>query len=161
MGWLLERHAVVYAKEFGYLPVFETFVAASLVPFLENFDTKRDRLWIAELDGRRVGCVALQHDPKRRGWAKLRWFLLEKEARGLGLGRKLMDRLLRFAKKAGYKGIHFLTVDDLVDARRLYERTGFTMVWEDPKPCPWAPWGHEQVWELPLTTRANPRRRPA
>ncbi len=150
VGWLLERHAEIYAKEFGYLPVFDTYVAASLVPFLERFDPKRDRLWVAESGGRRVGCIAIQHDPKRRGWAKLRWFLLEPEARGQGLGRHLMATALRFSRRAGYRGVHLYTVDDLGDARRLYEAAGFALAWQDPKPCEWAPWGHEQRWELRL-----------
>ncbi len=148
LGWMLERHAVLYAKEFHYLPIFETYVAASIVPFVEAFDPARDRMWIVERGGQRLGCIAIQHDPKRRGWAKLRWFLLEKDARGIGLGRKLMTAALRFAKQAGYTGVHLLTVDDLTDARRLYETNGFLLSWQDDKPCIWAPWGHEQTWDL-------------
>ncbi len=140
----------MYPKEFGYAPEFETYVAKSLVPFLERADTKRERLWIAELDGQRVGSIAIHIDTDRPGWAKLRWFLLEKEARGLGLGRRLMQTAVRFARKAGYKGIDLFTVDDLPGARKVYEATGFVLAWQDDKPCIWAPWGREQRWDLKL-----------
>lgn len=150
LGWSFERQAVVYAKEFGYLPVFETYLAQGLAPYLEGFDDALDRLWIAELAGRRVGCIAIQHDAKRPGWAKLRWFLLERGARGEGLGRKLMQAALTFSRRAGYKGVYLWTVDDLEGARRVYERAGFNLAFEDPKPCAWAPWGHEQRWEIRL-----------
>lgn len=149
MGWLLQRHAEVYLTEFGYLPVFEAYVAETIPPFLRAFDPKRDRLWIAESAGRRLGCVAIQHDPHRRGWAKLRWFLVEREARGTGLGRRLMDAALRFSRRAGYRGVHLLTVDDLHAARQVYEHRGFRLVKEGPR-CEWAPWAQEQRWELLL-----------
>lgn len=159
IGWLLERHAAIYGAEFGYLPIFDAYVAESLVPFLAKFNARRDRLWIAEAGARRVGCIAIQHDAKRRGWAKLRWFLVESEARGTGLGRRLMAAALRFARRAGYRGVHLYTVDDLDAARGLYEAAGFTLAWQDEKPCEWAPWGHEQRWEL-RTPSARVRRSP-
>lgn len=161
IGWLLERHAVVYPDEFGYNPLFETYVAKSLIPFLERNDREREALWIAELGGERVGSIAIHRDPERPGWAKLRWVLLEKKARGLGLGKRLMATALRFAKAQGYRGVHLLTVDDLVDARRLYVASGFVRTWVDPEPCPWAPWGREETWELRFTARASRRRQPA
>jgi GNAT superfamily N-acetyltransferase len=147
IGWVLERHVVVYPKEFGYAPEFETYVAQSLIPFLERADPKRERLWIAEVDGVRVGSIAI-HRSEKKGFAKLRWFLLEKEARGLGLGKKLMQTALRFARKAGYKGVHLFTVNDLQGARKVYEASGFTLAWQDTKPCTWAPWGFEQEWAV-------------
>lgn len=151
VGWLLQRHAELYAKEYSYLPVFEAYVAETIPPFLRAYDAQRDRLWIAEAGTgkarHRVGCIAIHHDPERRGWAKLRWYLVEPEARGMGLGRRLMDTALRFTKRAGYRGVHLLTVDDLVDARRVYEREGFRLVSEGPR-CAWAPWANEQRWDL-------------
>ncbi len=154
LGWAFHRQVVVYHQEFGYSQVFEAYFARGLAPFLDQFDAKRDRLWVAELAGAPVGFIAIQHDAKRPGWAKLRWYFVEKEARGLGVGRKLMAAALRFASEAGYRGVHLWTVDDLHAARRVYEANGFTLAHQAKEPCEWAPWGHEQHWELhPLPQR--------
>lgn len=150
LGWTLMRQAELYKAEFGYLPLFENYVAQSVGAFAASFDARRDRLWVARRGPERVGAVAVQHDPARPGWAKLRWFFLEPGLRGQGLGRRLMATSLRFARKCDYKGIHLATVDDLVDARRLYESVGFRLVHTDPEPCAWAPWGREQEWEMRL-----------
>jgi len=149
LGWVFQRHAVVYRGEFRYSDLFEPYVCEGLAPFLKNYNPKRDGLWIGEIGGRRVGSVAVQHVSNRAEWAKLRWFLVEREARGKGLGSSLLDTAITFCKKARYKGIFLWTVSDLSAARRLYERTGFTLA-EETKSCPWAPWAHEQRWELRL-----------
>ena len=151
LGWVFQRHAVVYSKEFGYSRLFETYVCDGLAPFMKDYDSKKDRLWIGEMGGRRVGAVAVHHVDDRLGWAKLRWFLVEKEARGRGLGSMLLDTAVTFCKKVGYKGIFLWTVSDLDAARKLYERTGFKLA-EEKKGCAWAPWAHEQRWELRLPT---------
>ena len=156
LGWMVHRQAVVYAKEFGYSQVFETYLHEGTAIFLRKFDPKRDRIRVAEDAGRIVGFIAIQHDPDRRGWAKLRWFLVEKDARGAGLGQRLVRSAVAFSRKAGYRGILLWTVDDLHAARRLYEANGFQLAFQDAQPCPWAPWGHEQRWDLRLST---PRRR--
>ena len=157
LGWTFERQAVLYHEEFGYSQVFETYVARGLAPFLDNFDPKRDALWIATLDGRRVGAIAVQHDPERRGWAKLRWYFVEKEGRGHGAGSRLLSTAIRFARRARYQGILLWTVDDLDAARRQYEKAGFALAHQDEAPCPWAAWGHEQRWELRLLEPRIPR----
>ena len=157
LGWMVHRQAVVYAHEFGYSQVFETYLHEGAAVFLRRFDAKRDRIWIAEQGGAIAGFIAIQHDPDRRRWAKLRWFLVEDSARGHGLGRRLLRAAVAFSRKAGYKGILLWTVDDLDAARALYESVGFRLALQDPKPCPWAPWGHEQRWELGL---AVPRTKP-
>jgi GNAT superfamily N-acetyltransferase len=177
LGWMVHRQAVVYAEEFGYSPLFETYLHEGAAVFLRKHDARRDRVWVAEaqprmtqiaqtqtqsaasaepsassasFERRVLGFVAIQHDPDRRGWAKLRWFLVEEEARGHGVGARLMKAALAFSRKAGYKGVLLWTVDDLHAARALYEKAGFTLAFQDPKPCRWAPWGHEQRWELSL-----------
>ncbi len=155
------RQAVVYAEEFGYSPVFERYVSHGLAPFLDDFDAGKDRIWMASRGAERLGFIAIQHDPTRRGWAKLRWFLVEKEARGLGVGRRLMQAALAFARKAGYRGVYLWTVDDLAAARRVYVTSGFVLVHEATEPCEWAPWGHEQRWELELARRPRRARSPA
>jgi DNA-binding MarR family transcriptional regulator/GNAT superfamily N-acetyltransferase len=153
LGWAFMRQAEIYRSEFGYAPVFETYVARGLPPFLDAFDARRDALWVAEVDGERAGCIAIQHDPGRAGWAKLRWYFVEAHARGHGLGSRLLATSLGFARKAGYRGIYLWTVDDLAAARRQYEGAGFTLAHQDGAPCAWAPWGHEQRWELVLRGR--------
>jgi GNAT superfamily N-acetyltransferase len=150
LGWMVHRQAVVYAQEFGYSQVFEAYLHEGAAVFLKGFDPARDRIWVAEADGKPVGFVAIQHDPDRRGWAKLRWFLVEDEARGHGVGARLMKAALAFSRKAGYKGVLLWTVDDLHAARALYEKAGFTLAFQDARPCGWAPWGREQRWELRL-----------
>lgn len=150
LGWMVHRQAVVYAKEFRYSQHFETYLHEGAAVFLRKFDAERDRIWVAEADGKPVGFVAIQHDPDRRGWAKLRWFLVEEEARGHGVGGRLLKAAVAFSRKAGYKGVLLWTVDDLHAARALYEKAGFSLALQDPKPCGWAPWGHEQRWELRL-----------
>ena len=150
VGWACMRQAELYAQEFRYSAVFEDYVIQSFGPFVAGFDARRDQLWVAELDGRRAGCIAIQHDPERLGWAKLRWYFVEKDARGHGLGKALLDAAVAFSRKAGYKGILLWTVDDLGDARRQYEKAGFRLAFTDAEPCAWAPWGHEQRWELDL-----------
>ena len=120
-----------------------------LLPFLKAYDRKKDRLWIGEINGRRAGSIAIHHEPNRLGWAKLRWFLVEREVRGRGLGSKLLDTAVRFCRRAGYRGIFLWTVSDLEEARRLYERGGFKLV-EESEGCAWAPWAREQRWEFQL-----------
>ena len=162
LGWAFGRQAILYHEEFRYSQVFETYVARGLAPFLDHFDAKRDALWVAELAGTPVGAIAIQHDPDRPGLAKLRWYFVEKAGRGCGIGSRLLSTALRFARKARYRGVLLWTVDDLHAARRQYERAGFVLAHTDPKPCSWAPWGHEQRWELRLprapTGPVGPRR---
>lgn len=150
LGWVFHRHGAVYAEEFGYSDVFERYVSEGLPVFLRNRDPARDRLWIAQMDGRPVGSIAIHHVDDRPGWAKLRWFLVEEEARGHGLGKRLLDQAIAFSREAGYEGVFLWTVDDLHAARRQYERAGFSLAHQDEAPCPWAPWGHEQRWEMRL-----------
>jgi GNAT superfamily N-acetyltransferase len=151
LGWILHRQAVVYAREFGYGPLFETYLHEGAAVFLRRFDPAKDGIWVADLRGKPVGFVAIQHDPERRGWAKLRWFMVERETRGYGVGSRLLQKAYMFGRRAGYRGILLWTVDDLAAARALYERAGFQLAYQDPKPCGWAPWGHEQRWELRLS----------
>lgn len=154
LGWSFERQAVVYHAEFGYDASFERYVAEGLAPYLRAFDPALDRMWVAENDGRRVGCIAVHHVEDRPRWAKLRWYLVEKEARGSGVGARLLATALDFARDAGYEGVFLWTVDDLHAARRQYERAGFVLAEEAP--CPWAA-GRQQRWDLTLAPQAPAR----
>jgi GNAT superfamily N-acetyltransferase len=149
LGWTFHRQAVVYAEEFGYSRVFESYVCRGLPAYLDQYDERRDRLWMAGADGRPVGFIAVHHADDHPGWAKLRWFLVEAEARGRGVGRRLLATALRFCRAAGYRGVFLWTVDDLHGARRLYEEAGFRLV-EQTEGCPWKPGAHEQRWDLEL-----------
>lgn len=149
IGWMLHRHGVLYQAEFGYPMAFERYVAEGIAPVLAHFDPALDQMWVAWSDGRRLGTVAVHHDPQRQGWAKLRWFLVEPAARGVGLGRALLEQALSFASRAGYDGVYLWTVTGLEASRRLYESAGFTLARRTDS-CPWMEGLCEERWERSL-----------
>src|SRR5436190_24372301 len=130
MGWVTSANATIYAKEYGWDLTYEALVARITADFIENFDAKRERCWIAELDGERVGSVFVVR--KSDQIAKLRLLILDPKARGRGLGRRLVEECLRFAKTAGYSSMTLWTQSILTAARGIYERAGFRLVAEEP-----------------------------
>jgi GNAT superfamily N-acetyltransferase len=150
LGWAFYRQAAVYKHEFHYNDAFEAHVCRGLSPFLEKYEPKKDHLWVGELGSQPVGFIAVQHVAKRPGWAQLRWFFVEKEARGHGLGSRLLEKAIAFCKKSGYKGIFLWTVSNLDSARELYKKSGFRLKKDEKQVCSWAPWAREQCWELYL-----------
>jgi DNA-binding MarR family transcriptional regulator/ribosomal protein S18 acetylase RimI-like enzyme len=147
-GWITHRHAVIYAKEYRWTdPKFEALVADILKTFILNFDPQYERVWIAERDGEVVGSVFItQASPEV---AQLRLLYVEPTARGLGLGRRLVDECIRFSRAKGYKTLMLWTHDILVPAVRIYEAAGFKLIKEERH----NEFGHDvngQFWELDL-----------
>jgi DNA-binding MarR family transcriptional regulator/GNAT superfamily N-acetyltransferase len=143
LGWVLQRHGVVYAEEFGWNSDFETWVAAIIAEYLRTSDPRRQAGWIAEVDGVPAGSVFCV--PEDAATARLRMLLVERWARGLGLGARLVDEVLRFARRAGYQRITLSTYDVLVSAGKIYRAAGFSLVSQEHEHA----FGHEltaQVW---------------
>jgi DNA-binding MarR family transcriptional regulator/N-acetylglutamate synthase-like GNAT family acetyltransferase len=129
-GWIVSRQGALYAAEYGWNVEFEGFVAEILAAFIKAHDEARERCWIAELDGVRAGSVTLVRDTDAA--AKLRLLFVEAEARGHGVGRRLVDECIRFARSAGYRKITLWTQSILVAARTIYVRAGFAKIKEEP-----------------------------
>ncbi|UHQ21793.1 bifunctional helix-turn-helix transcriptional regulator/GNAT family N-acetyltransferase [Lysobacter sp. 5GHs7-4] len=149
LGWAIERHGRLYADEYGWNQDFEALVAKLFADFANQHDPQRERCWIAELDGERVGCVFVVRNQEQADTAQLRCLLVDPRARGLGVGGRLVDTCLTFARAAGYARMRLWTNDILIGARRIYEQRGFHLIEQYPHHS----FGHDlvgQIWERAL-----------
>ena len=147
LGWVVQQHGEVYAREYGWNMEFEALVAGIVAKYVRNYQSDWERCWIAELHGERVGAAFVVR--KSRTVAQLRLLILAPQARGLGLGARLSDECIAFARAKGYKKMTLWTNSCLDAARNIYRRRGFTMVTSEP----YRGFGHDLVsetWELRL-----------
>jgi DNA-binding MarR family transcriptional regulator/GNAT superfamily N-acetyltransferase len=149
IGWVVHRHGVLYWEEWAYDERFEALVAHIAAEFVQNFDPAAERCWIAERNGERVGSVFLVRNTKHV--AKLRLLLVEPFARGLGIGKRLVDECVRFARQCGYRKLALWTQSELKAARGIYQQAGFRLTKKERH----SSWGRHNLvaesWELPLS----------
>jgi DNA-binding MarR family transcriptional regulator/GNAT superfamily N-acetyltransferase len=147
MGWIVARHGALYAEEYGWDERLEALIAEIVAAFVRNRDPGRERCWIADRQGENVGSILLVRETDEI--ARLRLLLVEPKARGLGIGARLVDESLRFAREAHYRRVTLWTHSVLTAARRVYERAGFKLIHQ---------WKHDmfgteleaETWELEL-----------
>ncbi len=147
MGWVVHRHGALYAEEYGWDEHFEALVAQIVADFINNYNPQRDHCWIAEMNGEIVGSVFVVQANETD--AKLRLLLVEPKARGLGLGTRLVEECIRFARRRGYQRLMLWTNSVLVEARHIYEKTGFKLIAQEAHHS----FGHDligETWELVL-----------
>jgi GNAT superfamily N-acetyltransferase len=147
MGWVVQSHGSLYAREYGWDWTFESLVAEIVARFVRKYDPARERCWIAEREDERVGCVFLVRKTDEVG--QLRCLLVDPSARGLGIGRRLVRECVRHARDVGYRRMMLWTAEVLDGARRIYEAEGFGLVASEPSRS----FGHDvvfQSWERAL-----------
>jgi len=147
VGAVISLHGIHHGRECGFDPTFEAYVAVPLAEFVKR-GSEHERLWLAEDDGRLLGCIAIV--AASDSLAQLRWFLLDPAYRGQGLGRRLMENAIAFSREAGYSGITLWTVSSLTQAAKLYRAAGFVRVEEKPIARVWGVDVVEERYELTL-----------
>ncbi|HEV7689955.1 MAG TPA: helix-turn-helix domain-containing GNAT family N-acetyltransferase [Hyphomonadaceae bacterium] len=151
-GWMVERHAILYHEEYGWREKFEGVCARIVADFIEHFDPKLEKCWIAEMAGQRVGYVMLvKDDPKAKkaDVARIRLLLLEPQARGQGLGRRLVEECVAFSRARGYRRVTLWTHKELTAARAIYAKLGFRKTGEESHDD-WGGKATSEFWDLDL-----------
>ncbi len=146
-GWVVKRHAELYAQEYGWIEPFEGVCAQIVADFANKSDPQRERCWIAEMNGENVGCVFLAADSDTV--ARIRLLLVDPKARGLGLGARLVEECIGFARGAGYKKITLWTHSVLTAARHIYQKAGFTLSRSEER-VSWSKPVVSEHWDLQL-----------
>ncbi|MDS0134150.1 MULTISPECIES: bifunctional helix-turn-helix transcriptional regulator/GNAT family N-acetyltransferase [unclassified Amycolatopsis] len=146
LGWVVERHGALYAREYGFGAPFEALVARLAAHFLDNTDNPRQAFWIAELDGERVGSIGCGRGPDA-DTAKIRLLLIEPSARGHGVGKRLVTECVAFARAHRYRAMELSTVSILDAARSIYRAVGFQLVAETEFDD-WGPKLTDETWRL-------------
>jgi DNA-binding MarR family transcriptional regulator/GNAT superfamily N-acetyltransferase len=152
MGWIVHRQAILYVEEYGWDGTYEALAADIVARFIRNFDPAWERAWVAEKDGERVGAVLVAKESEQI--ARLRLLHVEREARGLGIGKRLVEECIRFARQAGYQTMTLWTQSILRAARDIYKKAGFQVVHQEPHRS----FGKDltaETWELNLRTTAQ------
>lgn len=129
IGYVIYMHGYLYGKEYGYSINFESYVAAGFHEFYSKYDSGKDKVWICEHKGRIVGFLLLMN---RGTAAQLRYFIIDPDFRGVGLGKRLMELYMEQLHLLGYHSSYLLTVDELGAAASLYKRHGFVLIHENP-----------------------------
>jgi GNAT superfamily N-acetyltransferase len=149
IGYITYRHAMFYSQIYGFDTTFDAYVASGLSKFIMQYDPSKEHLWVAEEEITHVGSIAIVK--KEEAVAQLRWFLVEQQARGRGLGKKLLHEAIAFCERRNYQKIILWTVSNLYAARKLYEQSGFHVITNKTHQI----WGQElteELWELELNT---------
>jgi DNA-binding MarR family transcriptional regulator/GNAT superfamily N-acetyltransferase len=146
-GWIVSRHSVIYGEEYGWDERIEALTAENVAAFIRNYDARRERCWIAERDGENVGSVFLVKETEEI--ARLRLLLVEPAARGLGIGARLVQECVRFAREARYRSITLWTHSVLTAARHIYEEAGFKLTGTEQH-ASWGPPVTSEFWDLAL-----------
>jgi len=144
-GYIIYLHGILYAREYGFDHTFEAYVAAPMAEFIKAFDEKTDRLWVAESHGQIVGSIAINGKPDNI--AQLRWFLLHPDARGHGLGRRLLNAALDFCRERNFDSVYLGTVRELEAAIHLYHSAGFRLT-DSERRIQWGVMLTEERYEL-------------
>ena len=147
VGSVIHLHGIVYAQEHNLDLTFEAYVAAGLAEFAKSYDERKDRLWLAEDSGRIVGSIAIVGQAD--GSAQLRWFLVHPEARGSGLGHKLLSEALEFCRDRGLRSVFLWTANELKAAGHLYRQAGFRLTEQKAHEI-WGPVRTEERYDLTL-----------
>jgi len=147
IGYITYRHAMFYSQTYGFDTTFDAYVASGLSQFIMQYDSQKEHLWVAEEGTTPVGSIAIVK--KEDAVAQLRWFLVEPQARGRGLGKKLLHEAIAFCKRNNYQKIILWTISNLYAARKLYELFGFQVITNKTHQI----WGQElteELWEIEL-----------